>query len=92
MKKLLALLLAVMMIFSLAACGNNEPPSGSEGDKPGTSQNVENNGGDDDASGENKGEKCQNDCYNENFLTHLPPPFRRQSLKGKKGPLSYHNR
>ena len=62
MKKLLALLLAVMMIFSLAACGNNEPPSGSEGDKPGTSQNVENNGGDDDASGENKGDGSQEDC------------------------------
>ena len=39
MKKLFALLLAMMMIFSLAACGDNETPSGSEGDKPGTSQN-----------------------------------------------------
>ena len=62
MKKLLALLLVGMMIFSLAACGNNEPPSGSEGDKPGTSQNAENNGGDDDASGENKGDGSQEDC------------------------------
>ena len=38
MKKLFALLLAMMMIFSLAACGDNETPSGSEGGTPGTSQ------------------------------------------------------
>ena len=34
-----------MMIFSLAACGDNETPSGSEGDKPGTSQSGEENKG-----------------------------------------------
>ncbi len=39
MKKLFALLLAAMIVFSLAACGNNETPSGSEGDNPGVSQN-----------------------------------------------------
>jgi len=38
MKKLLAILLAAMMVFALAACGNNETPSGSEGGTPGTSQ------------------------------------------------------
>lgn len=38
MKKILALLLAGMMVFALATCGNNETPSGSEGDNPGTSQ------------------------------------------------------
>ena len=38
MKKLFALFIALMMIFSLAACGGNETPSGSEGDNPGTSQ------------------------------------------------------
>ena len=38
MKKLLAILLAAMMLLSLAACGNNETPSGSEGGTPGTSQ------------------------------------------------------
>ena len=27
-----------MMVFALAACGNNETPSGSEGGTPGTSQ------------------------------------------------------
>ena len=39
MKKLLAILLAAMMVFALAACGNNETPSGSEGGTPGTSNN-----------------------------------------------------
>ena len=38
MKKLFALLLALMMVFALTACGNNETPSGSEGGTPGTSQ------------------------------------------------------
>ena len=38
MKKLLAILLALVMVFALAACGNNETPSGSEGGTPGTSQ------------------------------------------------------
>ena len=45
MKKLFALLLALMMVFALAACGNNETPSGGEGDKPGTSQGGESNNG-----------------------------------------------
>ena len=39
MKKLFALLLALMMVFALTACGNNETPSGSEGGTPGTSNN-----------------------------------------------------
>ena len=43
MKKILAILLAAMMVFALAACGNNETPSGSEGGTPGTSQSGENN-------------------------------------------------
>ena len=47
MKKLLALLLVGMMIFSLAACGDSETHSGS--DNPGTSQSGEN---DDDRGGE----------------------------------------
>ena len=52
MKKLLAILLALMMVFALAACGNNETPSGSEGDKPGTSQGGEsNNGGENNNNG-----------------------------------------
>ena len=52
MKKLLAILLALMMVFALAACVNNETPSGSEGDKPGTSQGGEsNNGGENNNNG-----------------------------------------
>ncbi len=39
MKKLLAILLAAMMVFALAACGNNETPSGSKGDGSAASQN-----------------------------------------------------
>ena len=43
MKKLLAILLAAIMLLSLAACGNNnDNPSGSE-NNPGTSQSGENN-------------------------------------------------
>ena len=49
MKKLFALLLAMMMVFALTACGHNETPSGSEGGTPGTSQSGEN---DDDQGGE----------------------------------------
>ena len=58
MKKLLAILLAAMMVFALAACGNNETPSDSEGDKPGTSQGGEsNNGG---GNNNNGGESTNN--------------------------------
>ena len=49
MKKLLAILLAAMMVFALAACGENtDNPSGNE-NTPGTSQN----GGENNNSGEN---------------------------------------
>ena len=55
MKKLLALLLVGIMIFSLAACGNNETPSDSERNNPGTSQNggENNNGGSNNNGGGN---------------------------------------
>ena len=58
MKKLFALLLAVMMVFSFAACTNNDDnPSGSE-NNPGTSQSdnqggTENQGGEENNGGEN---------------------------------------
>ncbi len=52
MKKLLAILLAAMMLFALAACGNNETPSGSEGDMPGISQ-TDNQDGENNNDGEN---------------------------------------
>ena len=52
MKKSFALLIALMMVFTLAACGNNETPSGSEGDNPGISQGGEsNNGGENNNNG-----------------------------------------
>ena len=55
MKKLLAIILAALMLISLAACGNNETPSGSE-NNPGTSQSgdqgsTENQGGEENNSG-----------------------------------------
>ena len=49
MKKLFALLLAMMMIFSLAACGDNNTTDPDK-DNPGVSQSGENN---DDKGGEN---------------------------------------
>jgi len=42
MKKLLAFLLAGLMMLSFAACGTNDNPSGNE-DNPGVSQSGENN-------------------------------------------------
>ncbi len=53
MKKLLAILLAAMMVFALAACGENtDNPSGNE-NNPGTSQNggENNNGGEENNGG-----------------------------------------
>lgn len=52
MKKILAFLLVAVMVFSLAACGNNDDnPSGSE-NNPGTSQSdSDNQGGDNTTSG-----------------------------------------
>ena len=45
MKKLFALLFALMMVFALAACGEKtDNPSGNE-NNPGTSQGGENNNG-----------------------------------------------
>ena len=49
MKKLLALLLVLLLTFSLAACTNNENTYPSGSDNPGTSQSGEN---DDDQGGE----------------------------------------
>lgn len=49
MKKILALLLVLLLTFSLAACTNNENTDPSGSDNPGTSQSGEN---DDDQGGE----------------------------------------
>ena len=55
MKKIFALLIALMMVFALTACGNNETPSGSEGGTPGTSQNDNPGGTENQGGEENKG-------------------------------------
>ena len=53
MKKLLALLLVLLLTFSLAACGNDDNPDPSGSDNPGASQ-TENQGGEStDGSEEN---------------------------------------
>ncbi len=54
MKKLLAILIAVTMVFSLTACMGNVAPSGNEGDTPDTSQNGgENTNGDENSTDNN---------------------------------------
>ena len=58
MKKVLAILLAAMMLLSLAACTNNDDnPSGSE-NNPGTSQS-DNQGGTENQGGEEKAEAAK---------------------------------
>ena len=58
MKKILAILLAAMMVFALAACTNNDDnPSGSE-NNPGTSQS-DNQGGTENQGGEEKAEAAK---------------------------------
>ena len=68
MKKLLALLLVGMMIFSLAACGDNSTTDPDK-DNPGTSQSGENNdsqGGEENQGGENNdgGQDYENAGFN----------------------------
>ena len=58
MKKLLALLLVLLLTFSLAACTNNENTDPSGSDNPGTSQSGEN---DDDQGGESTDGSEEND-------------------------------
>ena len=55
MKKLLALLLVGMMIFSLAACGNNDDNPSSSENNPGTSQSDNQGGTENQGGEENKG-------------------------------------
>ena len=50
MKKILALLLVMMLVFSLAACGNEETPSGS--DNPGTSNQEQTDNTDNSGNGD----------------------------------------
>ena len=60
MKKILALALALMMVFALAACGRNEEnPSGSNDDTPSNSKQQEqpDNTGDDENPGKEEESK-----------------------------------
>ena len=63
MKKILAILLAAMMLLSLAACGDNNTTDPDK-DNPGTSQSgnqggTENQGGENNNGGENSGNGAQ---------------------------------
>ena len=55
MKKLLALLLAAMMVFALAACNTGDDPNPSGSNNPGTSQNDTPGGTENQGGEENKG-------------------------------------
>ena len=67
MKKLLALLLATMMVFAIAACGGNDTPSGGGNtNNPSQSQNDDGGSGNDNDEGEEWGKKL--------YLTGLTSP------------------
>ena len=55
MKKLLAILLAAMMVFALAACDTGDDPNPSGSSNPGTSQNDTPGGTENQGGEENKG-------------------------------------
>ena len=55
MKKILALLLALMMVFALTACGNNDDNPSSSENNPGTSQSDNQGGTENQGGEENKG-------------------------------------
>ena len=55
MKKLLAILLAAMMVFALAACDTGDDPNPSGSNNPGTSQNDTPGGTENQGGEENKG-------------------------------------
>ena len=63
MKKLLAILLAAMMVFALAACGDNNTTDPDK-DNPGVSQSGDNN---DSQGGENNGEETNANVSHELF-------------------------
>ena len=59
MKKLLAILLAAMMVFALAACGNNDDNPSANENTPGTSQSDNQGGTENQGSEENNGDETQ---------------------------------
>ena len=71
MKKLFALLLALMMVFALTACGDNNTTDPDK-DNPGTSQSGENNdGGEENNGGENNTDEPYSQAAFENYLSSI---------------------
>lgn len=66
MKKLLAILLAVMMVFALAACDTGDDPNPSGSNNPGVSQSGENNDGGEDTSGTTEPDSTGNNSAGNN--------------------------
>ena len=66
MKKILAILLAAMMVFALAACDTGDDPNPSDSNNPGTSQN-DNPGGNENPGGENNGGETNANVSHELF-------------------------
>ena len=64
MKKILLLLLSVVLVFSLVACGNEESPDPSGSENPGVSQSGKNN---DSQGGENNGGETNTNVSHELF-------------------------
>lgn len=62
MKKILALLLAMMMVFALAACGGNEETPSGGNDNPSQSQQEQNS---DDGEGEDEDENVTSTLYSD---------------------------
>ena len=76
MKKILALLLAMMMVFSLAACDLGDDPEPSGTHNPSQTENnggeSTNNGGENTDNGETPNN--ENEWPNDKFTTHVPEP------------------
>ncbi len=75
MKKFLAILLAAMMVFALAACDTGDKPN-TDKDNPGTSQTDnqggENQGGESSDNGDLPSN--ENEWPDDKFTTHVPEP------------------
>ena len=87
MKKILAILLAAMMVFALAACGDNNTTDPDK-DSPGTSQSGENNNG-----GENNGKTQKADgaqmASDAKLNTEDTPAVGESYLTGIGKPVGY---
>ena len=83
MKKLLAILLAAMMVFALAACGDNNKPDADK-DNPGTSQ-TDNQGGENNGGESNSGDKTRADWDYVDYADYtdgVPEPEFEYTISG----------